>query len=234
MYEMIRTLATASPAHGTLVTSPGIMPNTEAWLVLGLLGIATSVVLIAMAVAYVIGMWTTLKRMGRRHGWAALIPFWREWELGEAAFDTHKKTVTLVVLEVVYAVLDYVTTYVAMGDTMTTIVAIALVGVGIATFVCWCMLCAAIAERFGKKGWFAVGLVFLPFAFFAATGLGDSPYTAPARATDDTPVDDHDTTEDASTPADTNDNVVIESEKPAETPADAPAPDEAPAPGEDE
>lgn len=41
------------------------------------------------------------------------------------------------------------------------------------------MAIVAFAERFGKGGAFAVGLIFLPFIFYLILGFGDAQYTPP-------------------------------------------------------
>jgi uncharacterized protein DUF5684 len=42
--------------------------------------------------------------------------------------------------------------------------------------VFWILVCIAVAERFGKGGGFAVGLILLPFIFFPILAFGDAKY----------------------------------------------------------
>jgi hypothetical protein len=38
------------------------------------------------------------------------------------------------------------------------------------------IVAVGIARNFGKSGWFAVGLIFLPFIFYPILGFGDATY----------------------------------------------------------
>ena len=59
---------------------------------------------------------------------------------------------------------------------------ILLLMVPFVNFVIVVLLYLAIAERFGKGGGFAVGLLLLPFIFFPMLGFGDATYQGGAPA----------------------------------------------------
>jgi hypothetical protein len=49
----------------------------------------------------------------------------------------------------------------------------------IVNIVFWVRLCLALADRFSKATWFAIGMVILPFVFLPILALDGSEYTAP-------------------------------------------------------
>ena len=59
---------------------------------------------------------------------------------------------------------------------------ILLLMVPFVNFVIAILLYLAIAERFGKGGGYAVGLIFLPFIFLPMLGFGDATYQGGAPA----------------------------------------------------
>ncbi|MDE0865185.1 MAG: DUF5684 domain-containing protein [Rubripirellula sp.] len=60
---------------------------------------------------------------------------------------------------------------------------ILLLFIPLVNFVIVILIYLEVAERFGKGGGFAVGLIFLPFIFFPMLGFGDATYQgAPAAA----------------------------------------------------
>ena len=48
--------------------------------------------------------------------------------------------------------------------------------------VVWIIVAIDLAKSFGQSGWFAVGLIFLPFIFTLILGFGDARYVSPAAA----------------------------------------------------
>jgi ABC-type transport system involved in cytochrome c biogenesis permease component len=53
---------------------------------------------------------------------------------------------------------------------------ILLLCIPVVNFVIAILMMLAVAERFGKGGGFAVGLILLPFIFFPMLGFGDATY----------------------------------------------------------
>jgi hypothetical protein len=50
----------------------------------------------------------------------------------------------------------------------------------IVNFVVWILVSIDLAKSFGQSGWFAVGLIFLPFVFAVILGFGSATYQGPA------------------------------------------------------
>lgn len=52
----------------------------------------------------------------------------------------------------------------------------------IVNLVVWILVSIDLAKSFGQSGWFAVGLIFLPFVFVMILGFGSATYQGPAAA----------------------------------------------------
>jgi Family of unknown function (DUF5684) len=57
---------------------------------------------------------------------------------------------------------------------------ILLMLIPIVGFVIWIIVAIDLAKSFGHGGWFAVGLIFLPFIFALILGFGSDTYVGPA------------------------------------------------------
>jgi Family of unknown function (DUF5684) len=60
---------------------------------------------------------------------------------------------------------------------------ILLLLIPIANIVVWIVVAVNLARSFGRGGWFAVGLIILPFIFGLILGFGGDTYRGPAAAT---------------------------------------------------
>jgi hypothetical protein len=59
---------------------------------------------------------------------------------------------------------------------------ILLLLIPIVNIVIWIIVMIDLAKSFGHGGWFAVGLIILPFIFYLVLGFGSSTYRGPAAA----------------------------------------------------
>jgi len=60
---------------------------------------------------------------------------------------------------------------------------IILLFIPLVNIVIWIIVAFNLAKSFGRSGWFAVGLIILPFIFGLILGLGSDTYRGPAAAT---------------------------------------------------
>jgi hypothetical protein len=57
-----------------------------------------------------------------------------------------------------------------------------LLFIPVINFIAWIMICLGLAEKFGKGGGFAVGLILLGIVFFPILGFGSAVYDTASQA----------------------------------------------------
>lgn len=123
-------------------------------------GLVLLLLLLAAIVLTVVGKWKVLSKLGKRP-WAALIPFFSDYEMCVGVGTPQWLTIACPVVGVVGGVLSFVTD----GGTLASLC-------NVASFVLGCMLCHYTSKRFNKGLGWTVGLVLLGFVFWPILGLG--------------------------------------------------------------
>ena len=125
-------------------------------------GLIIALILLVTVVLTVIGKWKVLEKLGKRP-WAALIPFFSDYEMCGGIGAPQWLTIAYPVVGVV----NWAVTFLTDGGILAGLL-------GLASFVLGCMLCYYTSKRFNKGIGWTVGLVLLGFVFWPILGLGSS------------------------------------------------------------
>lgn len=106
-----------------------------------------SIIALALAITQLVGEWKTYKKAGR-HGWAAIIPFYREWTMLEVG-GQHGAYIFFMFIPFVGSIVFLVFQIMALLE---------------------------IAKRFGKDTGFGILSIFFPWITFPILGLSDAKY----------------------------------------------------------
>ena len=129
-----------------------------------------SVVVITCTVLYVVGLWKTFKKAGKK-GWEAIIPFYNQWVLVKISgcvwwFFIIIIFSSLMTYKFTYNFNDNITLSINSFDSIFTLISL---------FTLY-LVNYNISKKFNKDYLFAIGLTFLPFIFYPILGLGKSEY----------------------------------------------------------
>lgn len=122
------------------------------------------VLMLAVTILTVIGKWKVLDKMGRRP-WAALIPFFSDYEMCLGAGAQQWLTIGYPVVSALCLVCGLVGPVYLYG--LLTL----------ASLVLCCMMCNAVTKAFSKGLGFTVGLFLLGVIFWPILGIGSAIYT---------------------------------------------------------
>ena len=132
----------------------------------GLFGAAMAVwilVVIAIYVVTVVGLWKTYVKAGRP-GWAAIIPFYNWW----------------VWVEIIGRPRWWFWVYLAAA-LLSWIPVLGWI-LAVVVFVIYLLGCLDMAKCFGKGAGYGIGLWLVPFVFAPMLGFGDAQYVGPVAA----------------------------------------------------
>lgn len=124
---------------------------------------------LVLVICLVIGKWMVLADMGRPR-WAALIPFFADWQLCMGASGDGRLAACVVATEVVNALSQAL-----MPDGLSWLATI----VSIVAVVANCVLCYKIACSFGRGLGLTVALALVPPVAYLVIAFGSAVYQGP-------------------------------------------------------
>lgn len=128
------------------------------------------IVLVLLIICVVMGKWMTLGKMGRP-GWAALIPFYADWQICMGASGDRALGVCVVALEILNVIAQN-----WLPDSLVWLEAL----VGVAAFAAGCVLAYRVSGAFGRGMGLTVALALIPSIAYLVIGLGSAEYRGPA------------------------------------------------------
>lgn len=128
--------------------------------------IACGAISVVLGILNLIGRWLTINKCGG-HGWAAIIPFYSDYEMASSNGCSQALSVCALVLPLVLVILRCIPS----NDLFLGLLYIA---VCIATLVVICIVNYNVAKNFGKGVGFTIGLILFPFIFFMVLGCGSA------------------------------------------------------------
>ena len=153
--------------------------------------VTSNLISFALFVLMIVALWRIFDKAGE-HGWASLIPFYKDYVLYKVSGKKNLfwgflicsilsigavTSFTVLFFVIAFGVLNTVN-YNPSDDVLMTygfvviIAGLVLVVCGILCIVFRAMQCAGLAKSFGVSGGFAVGLFFLPHIFYSILAFG--------------------------------------------------------------
>lgn len=138
--------------------------------------IAYSVFALAICILSIVAMWKIFVKAGQA-GWKSLIPFYNMYILFKICWNT-KHFWFYLALTIVASIISSVYTTVNPDSTsaIAIIIGILVIAITIALLCYSIIMNIKLSKAFGHGGWFAVGLIFLPFIFELILAFGESKY----------------------------------------------------------
>ena len=121
--------------------------------------IVTIIIIIVLCILIVIGKWKILKK-GGQNGWAALIPYYSDWELCK-----------MTGICPYWALIMFIMAIINTGGNGVIGVLILIVSLYYKI-----ILNVSLAKSFGKDPAYAIGLIIVPWIFYPMLGLGAAEY----------------------------------------------------------
>lgn len=132
-------------------------------------------VLFLLIICAIMGKWMTLGKMGRP-GWAALIPFYADWQIALGASGDRVLGGCVVVLGILNVIAQN-----CLPDALSWLEML----VGVATFAASCVLAHRVSGAFGRGMGLTVALALIPSIAYLVIGLGSAEYRGPIEESRD-------------------------------------------------
>lgn len=123
--------------------------------------IAIMLIVFALSILIIVSKWKILKK-GGQNGWAALIPYYSDWEMCK-----------MIGLCPYWALIMFVAAIINVSINDAAIISILIL---IVTLYYNIIMSVSLAKSFGKDPIYAIGLIFLPVIFYPILGLGKAKY----------------------------------------------------------
>ena len=168
---------TATAGLEALLQDPAMTSVTVAAMQIFATGfVVLAIVSLALAVLAIAATWCIFKKAGTG-GWKAIVPVYCDYTMYKIAWKT-KYFWILLILSVVMSVCS--TVMESMSEYALPLgIAILVMAIVVTVIEIKCQV--KLAKAFRKGGWFAVGLIFLPFIFYPILGFGPAKYRRKRR-----------------------------------------------------